>query len=746
MIGVELKDFQEWAVAKLRNLFFNPDSKQTTIFSAPTGSGKTVMLIALMDSIIENNPNDYEFAFVWLTPGNGELEEQSYKSTLDKARLAQPQMLQDALTNGFTNNSVTFINWEKVTKKGNLATRDGEVTNLYQRITEAHQQNTHFVVIVDEEHRNRNSNTQILIDSFAPDKVIRMSATPQSKGNAYELVQVDEEDVIRQGMITRSVILNMGVNEGDNISNPVSYFLDLADEKRREIKRTYQELNKNINPLVLIQLPDEKHETRNKDYMESRDELIRNIEDYLQEIGQQDNQIARWLSGDHFNTQTIEKNDSTINYLLMKQAISTGWDAPRAKILVTLRLNMEVEFTLQTIGRIRRMPEQQHYDNEILDNSFVFSNDTNYINKVLKDEEGCRIAQYQLNPKVPEFNLISIKSNELAKMTIEETTRSYWDLLNKKYNLSQDKRDYHSINKKKLINAGYVFSDSIIQQVGQSSNLTHDIQDNQLNYVEVNSLFDVKKNRLTLLDREQDIQKYLHTTSPGNVHSILVELFSDRGEGLFVPPILRLKNIELMVFIINNYKRLQGDAKEMDSNNLNLFNANSDLVDQVPFSFPKLESYKVLIDKTKQQKVLKKNVYQGYSEANWVKQSTPEINFEKWLEQSEKVCWWYRSFDRGEQYFSIAYGAKKEGFFPDYLVQGGDKTIYIIETKGGKNADIDDYSLAKFNTLKNYVEEVAPEKKFAFVRPDGERLVYSNTSYDKDITNHNVWKPIDLLF
>ena len=415
-------------------------------------------------------------------------------------------------------------------------------------------------------------------------------------------------------------------------------------------------------------------------------------------------------------------------------------------ILVTLRLNMEVEFTLQTIGRIRRMPEQQHYDNELLDNSFVFSNDTNYINKVLKDEAGCRIAQYQLNPEAPDFNLISIKSNDLAKMTIEETTRSYWYLLNEKYHLSQDKRDYHSINKKKLTDAGYIFSDSIIQQVGKSSNLMHDIQDNQLNYIEVNSLFDIKKNRLTLLDREQDIQKYLHTSSPANVHSILVELFSDRGEGLFVPPILHLKNIELMAFIINNYKKLRDDAKEMDSNNLNLFNANSDLVNQVPFAFPKLESYKVLIDKIKQQKVLIKNVYQGYSEANWVGQSTPEIKFEKWLEQSESVRWWYRSFDRGEQYFSIAYGAKKEGFFPDYLVQGSDGTIYIIETKGGKNADIDDYSSAKFNALKNYIEDVAPEKRFAFVRPDGERLVYSNTSYEKDITNHSVWQPINLLF
>lgn len=746
MIGVELKDFQEWAVSKLRTIFFNPQSKQTTIFSAPTGSGKTVMLIALMDSIIENNPNDYEYAFVWLTPGNGELEEQSYRSTLDKASLAQPQMLQDALTNGFITNSVTFINWEQVTKKGNLATRFGEVINLSQRITEAQQQNTHFVVIVDEEHRNRNSNTQALIDSFTPDKVIRTSATPQSRGEAYELVQVDEEDVIRQGMITRSVILNMGVNEGDNISDPVSYFLDLADEKRREIKRAYQELNKNVNPLVLIQLPDEKKGAKNKEYMEARGELIRTIEDYLIEIGQQENQIARWLSGDHFNTEAIENNDSAINYLLMKQAISTGWDAPRAKILVTLRLNMEVEFTLQTIGRIRRMPEQQHYDNELLDNSFVFSNDTNYINKVLKDEAGCRIAQYQLNPESPDFNLISIKSNDLAKMTIEETTRSYWHLLNEKYHLSQDKRDYHNINKKKLTDAGYIFSDSIIQQVGKSNNLMHDIQDNQLNYIEVNSLFDIKKNRLTLLDREQDIQKYLHTSSPANVHSILVELFSDRGEGLFVPPILHLKNIELMAFIINNYKKLRDDAKEMDSNNLNLFNANSDLVDQVPFAFPKLESYKVLIDKIKQQKVLIKNVYQGYSEANWVGQSTPEIKFEKWLEQSESVRWWYRSFDRGEQYFSIAYGAKKEGFFPDYLVQGSDGTIYIIETKGGKNSDIDDYSSAKFNALKNYIEDVAPEKRFAFVRPDGERLVYSNTSYEKDITNHSVWKPINLLF
>ncbi|WP_242491498.1 hypothetical protein [Holzapfeliella floricola] len=69
----------------------------------------------------------------------------------------------------------------------------------------------------------------------------------------------------------------------------------------------------------------------------------------------------------------------------------------------------------------------------------------------------------------------------------------------------------------------------------------HDVQSDELRYVEVNSSIDINKNRLTLLDREQDIQKYLHTSSPSIVHSIMVELFSNRGEGLFDPPILKLK-------------------------------------------------------------------------------------------------------------------------------------------------------------------------------------------------------------
>lgn len=48
--------------------------------------------------------------------------------------------------------------------------------------------------------------------------------------------------------------------------------------------------------------------------------------------------------------------------------------------------------------------------------------------------------------------------------------------------------------------------------------------------------------------------------STSDVHSILVEPFSERGEGFFVPPILKLRKIELTSFIsvnINDFVMMQ---------------------------------------------------------------------------------------------------------------------------------------------------------------------------------------------
>ncbi|MBK8698450.1 MAG: hypothetical protein IPN29_02455 [Saprospiraceae bacterium] len=50
--------------------------------------------------------------------------------------------------------------------------------------------------------------------------------------------------------------------------------------------------------------------------------------------------------------------ESDVEFLLFKQAIDTGWDCPRAHILVKLRDIQSYTFEVQTVGRILRMPEQ----------------------------------------------------------------------------------------------------------------------------------------------------------------------------------------------------------------------------------------------------------------------------------------------------------------------------------------------------------------------------------------------------
>ena len=276
---MKLFPFQEQAVQTLLDKFFY-SSKQTTVFYAPTGAGKTIMLINLMDRIIENNPNPYDYVFVWLTPGNGELEEQSWNKSKDYGKFVKSITLDDALTGGFQANTATFLNWERVKNDKAIALREGETKNLDDIIKDARNKGLHFVVIIDEEHRDQTEKAQRIIDKFDADKIIRASATPKSSSPDYDNVQVNDEDVIAQGLIVRNVELNPDGVDGDVVDNMVQYFLDFSDDKRRQIKAEYEKLGLTINPLVLIQFPDEKKANK-----EERRSLIKQVRDYLREIG-----------------------------------------------------------------------------------------------------------------------------------------------------------------------------------------------------------------------------------------------------------------------------------------------------------------------------------------------------------------------------------------------------------------------------------------------------------------------------
>ena len=138
-----------------------------------------------------------------------------------------------------------------------------------------------------------------------------------------------------------------------------------------------------IPPLILIQLPDNL-----KGQQEDRVRI--EIQEYLElkyKIKTENGKLAIRLSEDKKNLENISKIDNEVEVLIFKQAIALGWDCPRAQILVLFRNWKSLTFSIQTVGRIMRMPEikEGHYKIDKLNHSYVF---TNLNNVELREDYG----------------------------------------------------------------------------------------------------------------------------------------------------------------------------------------------------------------------------------------------------------------------------------------------------------------------------------------------------------------------
>ena len=196
---MKLMNFQLNAIKELRESvesgFIN------IVLKSPTGSGKTIILTHFMDEYLKGHTKTI---FVWLTPGKGSLEEQS-KAKMDKyIHNSQTKLLLDVMTNGFAENDCCFINWEKLTKKGNNALKDSERTNFLEHIEKAFDNDLEFKIIIDESHQNFTEKSDAIVQLFHTSNIIRCSATP-IVNKQDKLIEIKEEDVIAEGLIKKLV-------------------------------------------------------------------------------------------------------------------------------------------------------------------------------------------------------------------------------------------------------------------------------------------------------------------------------------------------------------------------------------------------------------------------------------------------------------------------------------------------------------------------------------------------------------
>lgn len=115
---MELKEFQLNAVKSLFEAMDKP--VRDIILKSPTGSGKTIILTYFMHQYIQSYPKT---VFVWLTPGKGNLEEQS-KAKMDKyIHASQTKLLSDVMTGDLKKMTVALLTGRNSRRKATMLSK-----------------------------------------------------------------------------------------------------------------------------------------------------------------------------------------------------------------------------------------------------------------------------------------------------------------------------------------------------------------------------------------------------------------------------------------------------------------------------------------------------------------------------------------------------------------------------------------------------------------------------------------------
>lgn len=742
-----IKELYPFQILHEENILRKCASVSQIILSAPTGSGKTVLASKFIIDYLDENPNT---VFLWLCPGAGGLQVQSQESFENSTTEIPTGDVYDFIIEPDCRGHVFFINWDKINNKSNTVLKEGEAKNLMERVTSCHTDKIDIFMLVDEEQRFHDA-AERFINTMYPKHVLRISATPVTQ-NAFTEV-ISDEEVISAGLIASSISINEGLSAAIEENNKLDddlRLIDLADKKRLEIQNEYFSRGLRIRPLVLIQFPN------------GNAEWIERVKRHLSDMGYGDNSglVTSWFSGDHpDDVEEIKKIDGKYSFLLFKQAIATGWDCPRAKILVKLREGGTEAFNIQTIGRIRRMPERHHYDSDLLDRCYVYTLDPKF-KQGLTDSlsDSFYTYLYKKNPKAMPIKLIKecLDGTDRFAVNPESVVKVIYDRFISKYDTDKDgkltKEGLHS-------GFGYIFDTKLkttafegvarttddIKKLNAIFGGEHQINNHDDGFIirdakrriarALNIDENISNNALRILFGPMDNHFNIFSRLEVNfeIKHKLIDDFDLREFNAFL-----INNRDLLIELFTDIK-----AKEIaEIEETEVLKIEWD----VPF-----EQYYKMHKRLAGNKTYLKNIFLDYKDNITIdpNRSFSERKFESYCEDCTDVKWVYKNGDKGTPFFSVVYKMAfgRANFYPDYIVQMRDNSIWIIEAKGGISADgetrnIDGVAKNKFEGLKEYCSR-HPELHWGFVRAVGNSLFISNTEWTEDMFNLQVWKPIE---
>lgn len=454
MSGYKLRRYQQKAVGEVlsgiesaQQLFIGSEAtkRSAVILSAPTGAGKTVMAGTVIDTLLTravDAETDADTVLLWVTDAPA-LNRQS-ATKIEKASSGRVNTVVLSGSGGdfdqetFDPGVLYLLNVQAAGKNAGLSNHsDARTFSIWDTISNtALEYGPKFIVIIDEAHRGAKKSKQQAgeddtivgqITDAAP-VVFGISATEQRfrdrmKEKRRELFPVDVSvtDVSGEGMIKTSLILKKPSEKDAHVTLLKHSVQDTLEFEKRWARHHADGQGELVLPALIVQVRNGSITPKKPEDEDGfKEELTEFIKAILEEWEGLEPESIVNVFGEHETLELGEHNGKPLSIAYMrpddidaalvsnkaykgthdvrvviaKDAITTGWDCPRAEVLISYRSAKDETYITQLIGRMIRNPlAHTVQSDEFLNNAhctlpYFDREELERLTKKLKDEEG----------------------------------------------------------------------------------------------------------------------------------------------------------------------------------------------------------------------------------------------------------------------------------------------------------------------------------------------------------------------
>ena len=404
-----LEEYQQTAVERLLTQIsrarrdFAEDGERTAVgLTAPTGAGKTVIATAVLEGLFFGTPSreaEPNLTVLWVTDDrslNAQTIGKILQASGGRIDAHRIRFLGDTDERTLESGSIYFVHIQALQRNSTLhavradgSRSDRRSYGAWDMIANTvHDRGRDFVVVWDEAHRGsgtssseRNTIAGTIVNGGltnvggqqpAAPVVVGISATPErfhaamsAAGRTMRLVEVPPADVRESGLLKDRILIR-NIAE-DQAADNTMLALAVADLKAStEAWQAHHGAtgDRLVEPLLVVQVEPKVTDGRLKEILQALESAWPELADYA---------VAHAFGDPH---GPLPVGDRTVRYLppeaiadddrarvvLFKSALTTGWDCPRAEVLVSFQGKDSYTEIAQLIGRLVRTPLAQRME------------------------------------------------------------------------------------------------------------------------------------------------------------------------------------------------------------------------------------------------------------------------------------------------------------------------------------------------------------------------------------------------